>query len=783
MRQKITLLILGCLFFIPLPAQELHCIFFAATQDKQIGEGVSVSLQHLQQQMTIAAEQTGLNYRESVYTDSRFSATQLDEVLNNTTTSTQDVLLFYFIGHGVQDEVSSYPNLVFLPSFRKNEVATSTRNLKTIYDRLVEGQNARLMLVVGEACNDRYAPVGAMGLDLGADEKRPRQEQFRQLFLQEEGSYLLASSKPGQKSYMHREKGGLFTQAFINAMNTVLAENEPATMNRFMRRIRNETSKLTQKIEQEPLIEEKRPNFFSRLLTVFLDWKTRRTLKREIKDGNLENLEQILSEIHNPNSERDKLLREKFIEKRPVSFYVIKGIFTEANLNSSSMVRDSGQVLVDYCTAAYLYSEGMRSSRDYRILQDIEETNAKHGDPLGIEAEGGMVQWLGNRCTNYENYFTGEKEEIDEKIEALNAEIIRIEQEIGDDQRRILSLGQENKESEATINANLNEIQSNEDYIRDNGDLSFQIPALPGSTTAIRALEKLQRGENADEDLSEEDRLWLSGVRIKSEPNDSLTGNMTRAQSLKAYRIGDYCSEQIVETAEGVMSLLLKQIEEVPFSYRPKVRVKLDITGYADWRSAGRYKTIGIKVTPDSDINEFYMTKDSLRMPFSVAKGERKSITNEQLAFMRGYCAYETAVEILKRNNITQVEKRFTAIEQDPPANEEEKKGDLFRGIDMFFVVANAFGYLLERNDELRAENEEKRQSIEANRILIRQLEEKIARNENQISNLKQEIVEAEKRKAQIESRLIDIQRGSQGQPIDSEIERRLQEVKKLQGK
>lgn len=783
MLKKITLLLLGILYLNLLPAQNLHCLFFAANEDKQIGKGVQVSLQKLRQQMGTVAEQTQLQYQEQVFINSNFSLAALDNALGSLNTSTQDVVLFYFIGHGVQSENSPYPDLVFLPSFRKNEVATNTRNLQDIYGSLSDNQNARLMIIVGEACNDRYSPVGAMGADIEAEDKEPRAEQFRNLFLQEEGSYILASSKPGQKSYMHREKGGLFTQAFVNAMNGVLADDDAATMQRFARRIKAETEKLTQKIEQEPLIEEKRPNFFSRILTVFLDWKTRRTLKKEIRDGNLENLEQVISDIHNPNSERDKLLRERFIEKRPVSFYVIKGIFTEANLNSSSMVRDSGQVLVDYCTAVYLYSEGMRSSRDYRILKDIEETNKKYGDVLGIEKEGGMVKWLGNRCNNYESYFTGEKDEVDDRIEALNAEIVRLEQEIGVDQRQILSLGEENRQKQEQIDQNLNEIASNQEYIRDNGNLSFQIPALPGSTSALRALDKLKRGEDLDESLNEEEKLWLASVRIKSEPNDSLVPNMTREQSLRAYRIGDYCSDEIVETAEAVMDLLLEQIDHVPFSYRPKIKVKLDVTGYADWRSAGRYKTIGVRVTPKENIDEFYMTKDSLRMPFSVAKGERRSITNEQLAFMRGYCAYETANSILRENNILQVEKRFSAIEQDPPETEEEKTGDLFRGVDVFFVVENAFGYLLERNDELTAANERTNNEIAANRRMITQLEEKIERNENRISELKQEILEAEKRKAQIESRLMDIQRGTDGQNIDSEIERRLQEIKTLQGK
>ena len=130
---------------------------------------------------------------------------------------------------------------------------------------------------------------------------------------------------------------------------------------------------------------------------------------------------------------------------------------------------------------------------------------------------------------------------------------------------------------------------------------------------------------------------------------------------------------------------------------------------------------------------------------------------------------------ILRENNILQVEKRFTAIEQDPPKTEEEKTGDLFRGVDVFFVVENAFGYLLERNDELSAANERTSHEIDANRRMITQLEENIERNENRISELKQEILEAEKRKAQIESRLMDIQRGTDGQRMDSEIERRLQ--------
>ena len=231
------------------------------------------------------------------------------------------------------------------------------------------------------------------------------------------------------------------------------------------------------------------------------------------------------------------------------------------------------------------------------------------------------------------------------------------------------------------------------------------------------------------------------------------------------------------------MGLLLDQIEHVPFEYRTKIKVQLAITGYADWRGANRKSSIGIRVTPKTDIDEFYINKDSLRMPFSVAKGERRSITNEQLAFMRGYCAFREAERILKANNILQIEKKFAAIEQDPPETEEEKTGDLFRGVDIFFVVENAFGYLLERNNTLSAENERVQNEIAANRQLIRELETRIELNEQKISALKLEILEAEKRKAQIESRLLDINRGTDGQEIDSEIERRLREVKNLQGK
>ena len=51
MLKKITLLLLGILYLNLLPAQNLHCLFFAANEDKQIGKGVQVSLQKLRQQI------------------------------------------------------------------------------------------------------------------------------------------------------------------------------------------------------------------------------------------------------------------------------------------------------------------------------------------------------------------------------------------------------------------------------------------------------------------------------------------------------------------------------------------------------------------------------------------------------------------------------------------------------------------------------------------------------------------------------------------------------------
>ena len=298
------------------------------------------------------------------------------------------MLLFYFVGHGYEDENSTYPNLLF----NKNntltgaELSNNSRNLQDVFDYLADEKESRILLVIGEACNAPLDDVRENSLSQAKILKRQikESEQYQNLFLNGRGTYIITSSRKGQNSYTHPRKGGLFTQAFVNALNTTLEKETPATLEEFLNQIPVETEEIT-RIEQDPVIEDRdRPGFFKRIVLFFMDRKTKRIYNRELRDGNLQNLDRIVQGIYNQENETADSLRRKFLQKKPVSFYVTMAILGDANLTLNSHLRDTGRVLIDYCTAQELYS-GFRSERDYSILEKLESANAKHNDQLGIE--------------------------------------------------------------------------------------------------------------------------------------------------------------------------------------------------------------------------------------------------------------------------------------------------------------------------------------------------------------------------------------------------------------
>ena len=200
----IVLVIIALSFNINIAyAQTMHAIIFANTQNKDIGTSVEVDYQCMSLELTTIAKSIGYNLKKYYYHgDSKnFCRSNLDLVLNNLTCGPNDIVYFYYSGHGgrAQNEETAFPEMVLRPN--EPTYINDLYPLYNVYTR-IKSKSPRLTIVMGDLCNSVVE-----GLI-----KRPERNKgatvlsknvcdaYKNLFLGVKGGLIATSSKPGQTS-------------------------------------------------------------------------------------------------------------------------------------------------------------------------------------------------------------------------------------------------------------------------------------------------------------------------------------------------------------------------------------------------------------------------------------------------------------------------------------------------------------------------------------------------------------------------------------------------------
>jgi len=123
-------------------------------------------------------------------------------------TEPDDLLLFYYSGHGDEEGGESY----LVARDGRRLVLGDTAIPLTRVREIVEGASARAKVIVLDACHS--------GADIGGKGPKPMSEEFiRRVFEQAEGLAILASCKQGQLSYEWREnERSAFTHFLLEAL-------------------------------------------------------------------------------------------------------------------------------------------------------------------------------------------------------------------------------------------------------------------------------------------------------------------------------------------------------------------------------------------------------------------------------------------------------------------------------------------------------------------------------------------------------------------------------------
>lgn len=217
-----------------LRAQTLHAIIFADTNDPNIGIFDKQDYINMTMEVSTIASATGMKLNKYFFSGEHCSKAQLIKVLDRLKTNKDDVIIFYYSGHGTRSlhDKSEYPQMC-LGSRRESDFFP----LESVLNML-KAQHARLKIVFGDCCNS---------VSPGVTSKEPASKGFTvltkgpvntytNLFRNYKGFIIASGSQKGENSITlsyndGSPAGGAFTIYFLSALQAVVKQGLDADWN------------------------------------------------------------------------------------------------------------------------------------------------------------------------------------------------------------------------------------------------------------------------------------------------------------------------------------------------------------------------------------------------------------------------------------------------------------------------------------------------------------------------------------------------------------------------
>ncbi len=223
--------------FSQLESMTLHSLIICDTLDSSIGDSARADAQQMRTFTRNIAAKTNMKLKETILQGNQVRPPRLFKLLDEMKVAPDDLIVFYFSGHGYRsvdrgDDI--WPMLYF-----------SVPNRGVDYTKLTEQlmeKKPRLLLAIADCCNNviprnQLPPVAARAFLLTARAPINLESQnLYRLFVETRGTYLSSSSIPGQYSWGGQD-GGLFTFCFLDSLKQELVDPDASWEHLFAKAI------------------------------------------------------------------------------------------------------------------------------------------------------------------------------------------------------------------------------------------------------------------------------------------------------------------------------------------------------------------------------------------------------------------------------------------------------------------------------------------------------------------------------------------------------------------
>lgn len=241
---RYMLLLLVAVVVIPVKGQNLHAILFADTKDPSVGKCDLQDFNSLTIEVSTIASATQMELKKYFYKDEQCSNRNLRQVLDNLQTNKDDVIIFYYSGHGTRSEadVSEFPQMCLGSNDDRDYYP-----LENVLKQLNE-QPARLKIVLGDCCNSYgygVSPKNYKAKSKTVLSKSPV-SVYCNLFKNNRGFLISTGSQKGETSSAMSNQdgtpiGGAFTICLLGTLQQFATSGMAATWEDVMSRTRNAT--------------------------------------------------------------------------------------------------------------------------------------------------------------------------------------------------------------------------------------------------------------------------------------------------------------------------------------------------------------------------------------------------------------------------------------------------------------------------------------------------------------------------------------------------------------